>query len=66
VVAQIFILGLLVAASDFYFWTFLLFVSFIPHRHFLNSTPQLLARDRRAVAQGAQLGLGDLRTDAAG
>jgi hypothetical protein len=27
----------------------------------LNSTPQLLARDRRAVAQGAQLGPGDLR-----
>jgi hypothetical protein len=31
----------------------------------LNSTPQLLARDRRAVAQGAQLGPGDLRMDAA-
>ena len=27
----------------------------------LNSTPKLLARDRRAVAQGAQLGSGDLR-----
>jgi Pyridine nucleotide-disulphide oxidoreductase, dimerisation domain len=31
----------------------------------LNSTPQLLARDRRAVAQGAQFGPGDLRMDAA-
>jgi len=31
-----------------------------------NSTPQLLARDRRAVAQGAQLAPGDLRMDAAG
>jgi hypothetical protein len=31
----------------------------------LNSTPQLLARDRGAVAQGAQLGSGDLRVDAA-
>jgi len=31
----------------------------------LNSTPQLLARDHRAVAQGAQLGPGDLRMDAA-
>jgi hypothetical protein len=31
----------------------------------LNSTPQLLARDRRTVAQGAQLGSGDLRMDAA-
>jgi hypothetical protein len=31
----------------------------------LNSTPQLLARDRSAVAQGAQLGPGDLRMDAA-
>ena len=31
----------------------------------MNSTPQLLARDRRAVAQGAQLGSGDLRMDAA-
>jgi hypothetical protein len=30
-----------------------------------NSTPQLLARDRRAFAQGAQLGPGDLRMDAA-
>ena len=31
----------------------------------LNSTPQLLARDRGAVAQGTQLGPGDLRMDAA-
>jgi hypothetical protein len=31
----------------------------------LNSTPQFVARDRRAVAQGAQLGPGDLRMDAA-
>jgi hypothetical protein len=31
----------------------------------LNSTPQLLARDRGAVAQGAQLGPGDLRMDTA-
>jgi hypothetical protein len=31
----------------------------------LNSTPQLLARDRCTVAQGAQLGPGDLRMDAA-
>jgi hypothetical protein len=26
---------------------------------FLNSTPQLVARERRAVAQGAQLGPGE-------
>jgi hypothetical protein len=31
----------------------------------LNSTPPLLARERRAVAQGAELGPGDLRIDAA-
>jgi len=31
----------------------------------LNSTPQFLARDRRAVAQGAQLSPGDLRMNAA-
>jgi hypothetical protein len=31
----------------------------------LISTPQLLAGDRRGVAQGAQLGPGDLRMDAA-
>jgi hypothetical protein len=36
-----------------------------PARALLNSTPQLLARDRRAVGQGAQLGPGDLRLDAA-
>jgi hypothetical protein len=30
----------------------------------LNSTPQVSARDRGAVAQGAQLGLGDLRMNA--
>lgn len=41
------------------------FFSFIPHRHF-ELTPQLLARDRRAVAPGAQLGPGELRMDAAG
>jgi len=32
-----------------------------PARVLLYSTPQLLARDRHAVAQGAQLGPGDLR-----
>jgi hypothetical protein len=31
----------------------------------LNSTPQLLARDCRAVAQGAQPGPGELPMDAA-
>jgi hypothetical protein len=31
----------------------------------LNSTPQLLACDRRAVVQSAQLGPGDLWMDAA-
>ena len=36
-----------------------------PTEALLNSTPQLLARDRRAVAQGAQLGPGDLGMDAA-
>jgi len=36
-----------------------------PSQALLNSTPQLLARDRRAVAQGAQPGPGDLRMDAA-
>jgi hypothetical protein len=30
----------------------------------LNSTPQLLARDRCVIAQRAQLGPGDLRMDA--
>jgi hypothetical protein len=38
---------------------------FHPAQAFLNSTPQLLARDRRAGAQGAQLRPGDLRMDAA-
>jgi len=45
--------------AGFYFWTFLLFVSF-SSQSLLNSTTQLLARDRRAVAHGAQLGSGDL------
>ena len=36
-----------------------------PAQALLNSTPQLLARDRRTVAQGAQLGPGDLGMDAA-
>ena len=31
----------------------------------MNSSPQLLARDRRAVARSAELGPGDLRMDAA-
>ena len=31
----------------------------------MNSTPQLLDRDHRAVAPGAQLGPGDLRLEAA-
>jgi hypothetical protein len=35
-----------------------------PAQAFLNSTPQLLARERRAVAQGSQLGPGDFRMDA--
>src|SRR5262245_13083122 len=34
-------------------------------REFLNSTPRLLARDRRAIAQGAELGPSDLRMNAA-
>jgi len=33
-------------------------------RALLNSTPQLFARERRAVAQGAELGPDDLRVDA--
>jgi hypothetical protein len=39
----------------------------MPHRVLIQlySTPQLLIRDRRALAQGAQLGPGDLRMDAA-
>ena len=36
-----------------------------PAQALLNSTPRLPARDRGAVAQGAQLGPGDLRMDAA-
>ena len=41
----------------------LLFVH--PAQALLNSSPQLLARDRRAVARSAELGPGDLRMDAA-
>jgi hypothetical protein len=44
---------------------FLAFSFVHPAQALLNSTPQLLARERRAVAQGAQLGPGDLRMDAA-
>ena len=44
---------------------FLTFCFVRPAQALLNSTPQLLARERRAVAQGAQLGPGDLRVDAA-
>jgi hypothetical protein len=44
---------------------FLAFCFVHPAQALFNSTPQLLARDRRVVAQGAQLGLGDLRMDAA-
>jgi len=36
-----------------------------PAQAHLNSTPQLLASDRCSVAQGAQLGSGDLRMHAA-
>ena len=36
-----------------------------PSQARMNSAPKLLARERRAVAQGAQLGPGDLRMDAA-
>jgi hypothetical protein len=36
-----------------------------PAQALLNSSPQLLARDRRAVARSAELGPGDLRMDAA-
>jgi len=42
----------------------LLFGIVQPAQALLNSTPQLLARDRRAFAQGAQLGPDDLRMDA--
>jgi hypothetical protein len=44
---------------------FLVFCFVYPAQALLNSTPQLLARDRRVVAQGAQLGPGDLRMDTA-
>lgn len=37
---------------------------FHPAQALLNSAPQLLARDCRAVAQNAQLGPRDLRVDA--
>jgi hypothetical protein len=43
----------------------LLFVLCNPAQALLNSTPQFIARDRGAVAPGAQLGPGDLRMDAA-
>jgi hypothetical protein len=43
---------------------FLSFCFVHPAQAVLNSTPQPLARDRRAVAQDAQLGPGDLRMDA--
>ena len=39
---------------------FLAFCFVHPAQALLNSIPQLLARDRRAIPQGAQLGLGDL------
>jgi len=41
------------------------FSSVHPAQALLNSTPQLLARDRRAAAQGAELGPGDLPINAA-
>ena len=41
---------------------FLAFSLVYPAQALLNSTPQLLARDRRAVAQGAQFGPGEKRT----
>ena len=44
---------------------FLAFCFVQPAQALLNSTPQFFARDRGAVAQGAQLGSGDLRMDAA-
>jgi hypothetical protein len=43
---------------------FLAFDFVHPARALLNSTPQLLARAQRAVAEGAELGPGDLRMDA--
>jgi hypothetical protein len=44
---------------------FLAFSFVYPAQALLNSTPQLFARDRGAVAWGAQLGPSDLRMDAA-
>jgi len=44
---------------------FLVFCFVHPAQALFNSTPQLLTRDRCAVAQGAELGPGDLRMDAA-
>jgi hypothetical protein len=44
---------------------FLAFSFVQPAPTLLNSTPQPPARDRRTVAQGAQLGPGDLRMPAA-
>jgi len=41
------------------------FSSVHPAQALLNSTPQLLARDRRTVAQGAELGTDDLPINAA-
>jgi hypothetical protein len=41
------------------------FLAVDPAQALSNSTPQLLARERRAVAQGAQLGPGDLRMNVA-
>ncbi|OFW15600.1 MAG: hypothetical protein A3H27_00135 [Acidobacteria bacterium RIFCSPLOWO2_02_FULL_59_13] len=47
------------------FLDFLAFFFVHPAQALLHSTPQLLARDHRAVAQGAELGIGDLRMDPA-
>ena len=44
---------------------FLAFDFVQPVRSLLKLTPQLVARDPRAVARGAQVGSGDLRMDAA-
>jgi hypothetical protein len=38
--------------ADLYFLDILAFFSFHPAQALLNSTPQFLARDRRAIAQG--------------
>jgi hypothetical protein len=43
---------------------FLAFSFVYPAQALLNSTTQFLARDRRAVAQGTQLGPGDFRVAA--